>query len=82
VQAVINDCPVSKYAERAHKNLTVVRAIPTNERYGFAFPSGSDELRSAFNDALAEATDDGTLEKITDKWLGTDPCEGLAGASE
>jgi ABC-type amino acid transport substrate-binding protein len=81
VEAVINDCPVSKYAERAHQNLTVVRAIPTNELYGFAFASGSDELRQAFNEQLAEIKKDGTLAKITKKWLGTDPCEGLKGAS-
>lgn len=77
VQAVINDCPVSKYAERAHSNLDVVVAIPTNEQYGFAFPKGSDELRIAFNDGLSKAKDDGTLAKLSKKWLGTDPCEGL-----
>jgi ABC-type amino acid transport substrate-binding protein len=82
VKAVINDCPVSKYAERAHKNLAVVLAIPTNERYGFAFPNGSDALRNAFNDALAEVKKDGTLAKTSDKWLGTDPCKGLKEASE
>jgi ABC-type amino acid transport substrate-binding protein len=82
VKAVINDCPVSKYAERAHKNLAVVLAIPTNELYGFAFPQGSDELRNAFNDALADVKKDGTLEETSNKWLGTDPCKGLKGASE
>jgi ABC-type amino acid transport substrate-binding protein len=81
VKAVINDCPVSKYAERAHENIVVVRAIPTNERYGFAFPSGSDALRNAFNDALAEIKEDGTLADATEKWLGSDPCKGLEGAS-
>jgi ABC-type amino acid transport substrate-binding protein len=81
VKAVINDCPVSKYAERAHKDLAVVRAIPTNELYGFAFPKSSDALRTAFNNALAEVKKDGTLEKISNKWFGTDPCKGLQGAS-
>jgi len=77
VKAVINDCPVSKYAERAHKNLAVVLAIPTNEQYGFAFPKGSDALRTAFNDALAEIKEDDTLAKTSTKWFGTDPCKGL-----
>jgi polar amino acid transport system substrate-binding protein len=77
VEAVINDCPVSKYAERAHKNLVVVEAISTNELYGFAFPKGADELREAVNDKLAEIKDDGTLDKIREKWLGSDPCKGL-----
>jgi ABC-type amino acid transport substrate-binding protein len=80
VKAVINDCPVSKYAERAHQNLAVVRAIPTHERYGFAFPSGSDALRTAFNKALAETKKDGTLASTQKKWLGADPCKGLPGS--
>jgi ABC-type amino acid transport substrate-binding protein len=81
VQAVINDCPVSKYAERAHRELVVVRAIPTNELYGFAFPKSSDALRTAINKGLAEVKKNGTLASTSRKWLGTDPCKGLAGAS-
>ncbi len=77
VVAVINDCPVSKDAEKAHKDLEVVQAIKTNERYGFAFASDSDDLRTAFNEQLDEAKKDGTVKRIQDKWLGTDPCEGL-----
>jgi polar amino acid transport system substrate-binding protein len=81
VKAVINDCPVSKYAEKAHKDLVVVRAIPTHELYGFAFANGSDALRTAFNDALAKVKKDGALASTQKKWLGTDPCKGLPGAS-
>ena len=77
VVGVINDCPVSKYAEKAHPDLQVVQSINTNEQYGFAFASGSDDLRTAFNDALSEAKKDGTVKRIQDKWLGTDPCKGL-----
>jgi ABC-type amino acid transport substrate-binding protein len=74
VKAVINDCPVSKYAERAHKDLVVVQAIQTNEEYGFAFPKGSDALRTAVNKELTKLRDDGDLARISDKWLGTRPC--------
>jgi ABC-type amino acid transport substrate-binding protein len=77
VEAVINDCPVSKYAEKAHPNLDVVAAIPTNELYGFAFPKGSDTLREAFDKALGEIKDAGTIDQIQNKWLGSDPCKGL-----
>jgi ABC-type amino acid transport substrate-binding protein len=80
VEAVINDCPVSKYAERAHTNLTVVRSIETNEQYGLAFPSGSDALREAVNEQLAELKKNGKLAEIQNKWLGTDPCKGLPGS--
>ena len=81
VEAVINDCPVSKYAERAHKDLAVGRAIPTHELYGFVFPKSSDSLRAAINKGLAEIKKNGTLSATTRKWLGTDPCRGLPGAS-
>jgi polar amino acid transport system substrate-binding protein len=81
VEAVINDCPVSKYAEKAHPDLVVVRSIPTHELYGFVFASGSDKLREAFNKELAAVKDDGQLKSIQDKWLGTNPCKGLPGAS-
>jgi ABC-type amino acid transport substrate-binding protein len=79
VEAVINDCPVSKFAEKAHKDLVVVRSIPTNERYGFAFPSDSDELRVEFNKQLAKVKEEGTVGKLQKQWLGTTPCEGLPG---
>jgi ABC-type amino acid transport substrate-binding protein len=81
VVAVINDCPVSKYAERAHEDLEVVQAIDTNEEYGFAFASGSDALRTEFNKALQEAKDDGTVERIQNEIIGTDPCKGLPGTT-
>jgi polar amino acid transport system substrate-binding protein len=80
IEAVINDCPVSKYAERAHKNLAVVQAIQTNEEYGFAFRKGNDSLRTAVNEQLAKLKDSGELQKISDKWLGAAPC-ALHGSS-
>jgi polar amino acid transport system substrate-binding protein len=81
VEAVINDCPVSKYAERAHKNLVVVQAISTNEEYGLAFPKGSDALREAVNKELAKLKDDGGLEKISIKWFKGQPCTLTGGGS-
>jgi ABC-type amino acid transport substrate-binding protein len=74
VAAVINDCPVSKYAERSHKDLLVVQAIQTNEEYGFAFSKGSDDLRQAVDQQLAKLKKDGGLEKISQKWFKGEPC--------
>jgi ABC-type amino acid transport substrate-binding protein len=74
VEAVINDCPVSKYAERAHENLVVVQAIDTNELYGFPFRSGADALRTAVNRELAALKESGELARISDKWFGSRPC--------
>lgn len=75
IAAVINDCPVSKYAERAKPDLRVVQAIQTNENYGLAFSKDSDALREAVNGALAEIKQDGTLRRIFLKWLGREPCK-------
>ena len=79
VAAVINDCPVSVYALRAHKDLAVVQAIQTNEQYGFAFRKGSDTLRNAVNKELKTLRDSGELQKISNKWLGAKPCTLHAG---
>jgi ABC-type amino acid transport substrate-binding protein len=79
VEAVINDCPVSSYAQKEHQSLVVVQAISTNESYGFAFPSRSDALREAFNKELAPLKEDGTVEKLSRKWFGEEPCK-LEGA--
>jgi polar amino acid transport system substrate-binding protein len=74
VDAVINDCPVSKYAEQSHRDLVVVEAIPTDEQYGFAFQQEDDALRRAVNRELARLKGDGTLERISDKWFKGRPC--------
>jgi polar amino acid transport system substrate-binding protein len=74
VEAVINDCPVSKYAEKAHPDLVVVEAIKTNEQYGFAFKQDNDALRTAVDKELKTLRDDGELEKISNKWFKGEPC--------
>jgi ABC-type amino acid transport substrate-binding protein len=79
VEAVINDCPVSSYSQKEHTGLVVVQAVTTNESYGFAFPSDSDALREAFNKELAPLKEDGTVEKLSRKWFGAEPCK-LEGA--
>jgi polar amino acid transport system substrate-binding protein len=80
VEAVINDCPISKYAERAHPNLVVIQALPTGENYGFVFQKDATDLVEAANGALAEMTDDGTYDAVVNKWLETDPCKSITTA--
>jgi ABC-type amino acid transport substrate-binding protein len=77
IAAVINDCPISKYAERSKPDLRVVRAIETGENYGLAFAKDSDTLREAVSGALDEIKRDGTYDKIFSKWFGTDPCRSI-----
>jgi ABC-type amino acid transport substrate-binding protein len=80
IEAVINDCPISKYAERAHPNLVVIQVLTTGENYGFPFQKDATDLREAVNGALADMTDDGTYDSIVEKWVGTDPCKGITSA--
>ncbi len=80
VDAVINDCPISKYAENAKPQLTVIERLPTGEHYGFAFQKGSADLEADVNKALKEIVDDGTYNQIYDKYLGKEPCKGIAAA--
>jgi ABC-type amino acid transport substrate-binding protein len=77
VEAVINDFPVSKYAEQSKPNLQVVQTIPTGEEYGLAFAKKSTELRKAVKDALDEMKGDGTYAEIYKKWFKQDPPESI-----
>ena len=60
VEAVINDFPVSKYAEQSKPDLVVVQTIETGEEYGLAFAKESTKLRAEVNKALDEMKEDGT----------------------
>jgi ABC-type amino acid transport substrate-binding protein len=77
VVGVINDCPISKYAERSKPDLKVVQAIETGENYGLAFSKDADALREAVNRRLDEIKRDGTYDRIFRKYLGTDPCKSI-----
>jgi polar amino acid transport system substrate-binding protein len=77
VEAVINDFPVSKYAEQSKPDLEVVQTIATGEEYGLAFAKKSTALREAVRDALNEVKEDGTYEDIYKKWFKEDPPESL-----
>lgn len=77
VDAVINDFPVSKYAERSKKELTVVQTIETGEEYGLAFAPKSQALRRRVNEALQEMKDDDTYTRIYKKWFEEDPPDSI-----
>jgi ABC-type amino acid transport substrate-binding protein len=77
IEAVINDFPVSKYAERSKPELQVVQTIATGEEYGLAFAKKSTELRRAVRDAVNEIKKNGTYAEIYRKWFQEDPPESL-----
>jgi ABC-type amino acid transport substrate-binding protein len=78
VDAVINDYPSSKYAEREYPTLEVVETIPTGEQYGLVYPKEATELRTRIDDVLRELKRDGTFDRIYREWFATDsPAELL-----
>ena len=77
VDAVINDFPVSKYAERSHKDLQVVQRISTGEEYGLGFNKDDTKLRAEVNRVLKEMKDDGTYTRIYKKWFEEDPPDSI-----
>jgi polar amino acid transport system substrate-binding protein len=81
VDAVINDFPTSKYAERSKKELVVVQTIETGEEYGLAFAPKSQELRRRVNKALQEMKDDDTYTEIYRKWFEADPPDSIFATS-
>jgi ABC-type amino acid transport substrate-binding protein len=77
VDAVINDFPVSKYAERSKPDLQVVQRISTGEEYGLGFNKDDTKLREEVNKALNKMKDDGTYTKIYKKWFQEDPPDSI-----
>ena len=52
----------------AQQGLTVLDEAMTSEPYAFAFAKGSDELVQSFNEAVQKLMDDGSVQKIFDKY--------------
>ncbi len=77
VDAVINDFPVSKYAERSKEDLQVVQRIPTGEEYGLGLNKDDVKLQEAVDKALNDMKDDGTYTRIYKKWFEEDPPDSI-----
>ena len=77
VDAVINDFPVSKYAERSKKDLQVVQRIGTGEEYGLGLNKEDTKLKEEVDKAINEMKEDGTYTKIYKKWFEEDPPDSI-----
>jgi polar amino acid transport system substrate-binding protein len=73
VDGVINDFAVSAFAQKKYPQLQVVQTIPTGEKYGFAMQKTNTKLQTAVNGALTSLINDGTYEKIFQKWFSGKP---------
>ena len=72
VGAILQDLPVNLSHEQ-DGGFRIVENYDTGEQYGFAFrEEGSEELREAVDEQLAEMRVDGTYDEIYDKYFSTD----------
>lgn len=76
VDAVVNDAPVTLYAIKSGNlnDLKVVGELVTEEFYGIALPSDSENLE-VINQALDELIANGTYAEIYQTWFGSEPPE-------
>jgi ABC-type amino acid transport substrate-binding protein len=73
VTAVIFDEPSALTEAEKRPALEVVQRLDTGERYGFAVDPRNDELLRALNDALAEIKQDGTYQRVYDRFEDLPP---------
>jgi len=70
VDAAILDQPVAQAAVDADLGVEVAALIPTGAFYALALPEKKDSLREAVNSALAELKDDGTIDRLYERYFG------------
>ncbi len=74
VEGALIDLPVAQYyvAKHGDQHLSVIEYPNTKEYFGLAMNKKNKELIDSVNKALAEMKQDGTLNKIYQKWFKTD----------
>jgi ABC-type amino acid transport substrate-binding protein len=74
VEGVIYDLSAAHKKIEKRGEIKFVESISTGEQYGIAFPKDSP-LVDPVNQALLEIKEDGTYEKLYEKWIGMPPEE-------
>lgn len=75
--AICMDVGVAKYELSAREDkFTILSEVISTEEYGIGFKLGNTSLRDAVMDSLYDMLDDGTIEKITNKWGISGVCLG------
>ncbi|WP_175511545.1 basic amino acid ABC transporter substrate-binding protein [Alicyclobacillus macrosporangiidus] len=70
--AVVFDNPVNINFKNQHDDVEIVGGLLTGEYYGIAVTKQKPELLQKINDGLQKLQQDGTYEKLFDKYLGGD----------
>ena len=68
---VIDNAPAQEFV-KANAGLTILDTAYTNEDYAIGFAKGNTALVEAVNGALAELTEDGTVQAILDKYIAAE----------
>jgi polar amino acid transport system substrate-binding protein len=73
VDAALIDQAVAVDAVEKVGGVEIAEVIPIDELFGFAFAQDNDALREDVNGALQEMKDDGTIERLYQKYFKTKP---------
>ncbi len=65
-----NYAVVNRMLESAYSDAEIVLPIATGEEYAIVISKDNSELLDAVNDAIAKLEKDGTIDELTNKWLG------------
>lgn len=72
VDAVAMDYYVARYMIKEKDTLTIVNENISKEQYGIGFKKGNTKLRDEIQKTVDAMKKDGTFNKISDKWFGSD----------
>jgi polar amino acid transport system substrate-binding protein len=74
IEAIINDLPVwTEYVKENPGKFEIAAEFDTGEQYGMAVKTGNKALLDVINKVLAKAKQDGTYDKVYEKWIGRKP---------
>jgi len=74
IEAIVNDLPVwTEHVKENPGKFEVAAEFETGEQYGIAVKTGNKALLDMVNRMLAKAKQDGTYDKIYEKWIGRKP---------
>ena len=69
VDAIVIDIPVAERYSRNDDSLKIVSGNFEEEHYGIAVAKENEELLEQINDALRELKEDGTYDRLIEKWF-------------
>ena len=78
IDGFLCDEPLLRVLSREKPDISYLPDMVTHDQYAFAFRKNderSDHIRGQFNEMLADLESDGSLEKIKEKWIGTNESE-------